>query len=274
MIPRSNRLAAAAAALLLGGVGLVGGCGGGGGGESTAADTTAGQPVVAGAPGAAPGAPAGAALGQAVVALGAPQEVSDRSQSAALTGLDRFGTPKDVFHQQVREAEDGGAAASASEGSTGTPATAGGGTAAPPPGGTPIDAAPVVAVPGTPATAVTPAATPGTPAAPGTPSAPADPTTSPAPSTPVTTPNALEADFDISGEPVVAREGDAIPPDTQQFTVKTIGAKSVVLQLAAGLLPDGTDTVTLEEGESITLYNQTARQSYKVKLVDVRAVGA
>ena len=35
--------------------------------------------------------------------------------------------------------------------------------------------------------------------------------------------------------------------------------------------PDGTDTVTLKEGEAITLYNATAKRSYKIKLVDVRA---
>ncbi len=46
----------------------------------------------------------------------------------------------------------------------------------------------------------------------------------------------------------------------------------VELELSGGLLPDGTDTVTLKEGESITLYNATAKRSYKIKLVDVRAV--
>ena len=83
-------------------------------------------------------------------------------------------------------------------------------------------------------------------------------------------PRAMEADFDVSGEPVVAREGDAIPPDTQQFIVQTIGTTTVTLELSGGLLPDGTDTVDLDEGESITLYNATAKRSYKIKLVDVR----
>jgi hypothetical protein len=81
---------------------------------------------------------------------------------------------------------------------------------------------------------------------------------------------AMEADFDVSGEPVVAREGDAIPPDTQQFVIERIGAKEVLLELSGGLLPDGTDSVTLKEGESVTLYNATAKRSYRIKLVDLR----
>lgn len=70
----------------------------------------------------------------------------------------------------------------------------------------------------------------------------------------------------------MAQEGDAIPPDTQQFIVSRIGANTVTLTLSGGLLPDGSDKVTLREGESITLFNATAKRSYKVKLVDVRAV--
>ena len=69
----------------------------------------------------------------------------------------------------------------------------------------------------------------------------------------------------------MAREGDSIPPETQQFLVKTVLASEVVLELSGGLLPDGTDTVTLKEGEAITLYNATAKRSYRIKLVDVRA---
>jgi len=115
---------------------------------------------------------------------------------------------------------------------------------------------------------VPPAGVPGldgtTPATPTTPGP--DPGAPPAQS-----PRALEADFDISGEPVVAREGDAIPPDTQQFEVQSILVDRVVLKLVGGLLPDGTDSVTLAEGESITLYNTTAQRGYKLKLVDIRA---
>jgi hypothetical protein len=101
-----------------------------------------------------------------------------------------------------------------------------------------------------------------------TPTAP----TAPGPAEPIQSPVALQADFDISGEPVEAREGDAIPPETQQFTVKTISAGEVVLQLNGGLLPDGSDTITLKEGKSITLFNATAGHNYRIKLVDVHTV--
>ena len=70
----------------------------------------------------------------------------------------------------------------------------------------------------------------------------------------------------------MAREGDAIPPDTQQFVVERIDASSVVLKLEGGLLPDGTDTVELKEGDAISLFNATAGRSYRIKLVDVRTV--
>ncbi len=67
-----------------------------------------------------------------------------------------------------------------------------------------------------------------------------------------------------------AVESESIPADTQECVVKRVLATQVVLQLSGGLLPDGTDTVTLKEGESITLYNATAKRSYKIKLVDIR----
>ena len=81
-----------------------------------------------------------------------------------------------------------------------------------------------------------------------------------------------EADFDIGGEPVVARVGDAIPPETQQFTVDRISLGSVVLKLNGGLLPDGSDTVTLKEGASLTLVNQTSRVTYKLRLLEIRKI--
>ena len=62
----------------------------------------------------------------------------------------------------------------------------------------------------------------------------------------------------------------SIYTSTAPSDVQVIGTTSVTLELSGGLLPDGTDTVTLDEGESITLYNATAKRSYKIKLVDVR----
>jgi len=222
--------ACAAAALMLAGCG-----GGGGGGDAAAGDSAslpdASMPVAAGVG-------AAESANQAIAALGTPGSVDAEGLGRTLSGNDRFGTPHDAFDQQVDQN-----ASSNSEP----------GTAAEIPADTPINGDPIVAtpIPGDPATNPNTGGTP-------------DPTV------PVQNPRAMEADFDVSGEPVVAREGDAIPPDTQQFIVQTIGTTSVTLELSGGLLPDGTDTVELDEGESITLYNATAKRSYKIKLVDVR----
>lgn len=172
---------------------------------------------------------------QAIAALGAPGGVDGAAAAQTLDGYDTFGTPHDAFEQQV-DPQAG------SSGTTEAPAI---------PADTPINGDPLVAVPTTPPPGTTP---------------------DPGAGAPVQSPVALEADFDISGEPVVAREGDAIPPDTQQFIVQSMTQTSVTLELSGGLLPDGTDTVVLDEGESITLYNATAKRAYKIKLVDVRSV--
>ena len=225
--------ACAAAALMLAGCG-----GGGGGGDVASSDTStlpdASLPVASGVG-------AAESANQAIAAIGTPGAVDQEVLGKTLNGYDRFGTPHDAFDQQVD-----------ANGSSGTEP----GSAAQIPADTPVNSDPVVATP-----------IPGNVSGGGT-----EPggSTTPDPTVPVQNPRALEADFDVSGEPVVAREGDAIPPDTQQFIVQVIGTTSVTLELSGGLLPDGTDTVELDEGESITLYNATARRSYKIKLVDVR----
>ncbi len=183
---------------------------------------------------------------EAIAALGAPVGVPAEETGSTLSGLDEFGLPSDIFEQQVRE--DAGA-----PGSVGEP-TDGVGAPAEPDSPPPINGDALVAAP---------------PAEPVPPPTAAGPQTPPPPTE---SPRALEADFDVSGEPVVAREGDTIPPDTQQFEVDRVGARSVVLVLVGGLLPDGGDRVTLEVGESITLYNATADRTYRLKLVAVRAV--
>lgn len=170
---------------------------------------------------------------QAIAALGTPGAVDTTGAGQTLGGYDTFGTPHDAFDQQVDTAAGSG-------GTTDAPAI---------PADTPINGDPLVAAP-----------------------VPETPPTDPGAGAPVQSPIALEADFDISGEPVVAREGDAIPPDTQQFIIQSMTQTSVTLELSGGLLPDGSDTVVLDEGESITLYNATAQRSYKIKLVDVRRV--
>jgi hypothetical protein len=231
--------------------GVLAGCGGGGGGGDASSGAASDPAAAAGTSFVSEGVSAGQSAAQAVAALGSPGPVDSTRAGETIGGYDDFGMPKDVFVQQVKDATGGGTNGAETVPSTGVPVA--------------NPAIPVVSPPstGVPSTGGVPGST-----APGA----AAPTAPGAPGVPATTPNALEADFDISGEPVVAREGDAMPPDTQQFTVKTIGAKSVVLQLNAGLLPDGTDSVTLKEGESITLVNQTARQKYRIKLVDIRSV--
>lgn len=108
--------------------------------------------------------------------------------------------------------------------------------------------------------------TPTTPVTPTSPTTPGTPTTAP-----TTAPSALQADFDLAGEPVIARVGDSIPPDTQQFTVKSITAKAVVLTLNTGLLPDGKDTLTVKLGEAFTLRNTSTDQGYSIRLVKISA---
>jgi hypothetical protein len=227
--------AAAVAATAL----LLAGCGGGGGDSSAQGDLPSADSAIPVASGA--GADESASL--AIAALGTLGAVDQSGLGRTLDGYDSFGSPHDAFAQQVDDR-----ATSGSEAGTGVTV----------PADTPINTDPLIPVPGDTTT------TGGTPATGGT--------TDPGTGAPVQNPRALEADFDISGEPVVAREGDAIPPDTQQFVVDTIGSSQVTLKLSGGLLPDGSDTVTLDEGESITLYNATAKRSYRIKLVDVRAV--
>ena len=240
MIRRHLVPAAAVAATAI----LLAGCGGGGGSaQSDLPSADSSIPVASGV-----GADQSASL--AIAALGSPGAVDQSGLAHTLAGYDSFGSPHDSFAQQVKDA-----AGSGSEPGTGVTV----------PADTPINTDPLIAVPGDASGGGTPGG--GTPGG-GTPGGTTDPGTG----APVQNPRALEADFDISGEPVVAREGDAIPPDTQQFIVDTIGANRVTLKLSGGLLPDGSDTVTLDEGESITLYNATAKRSYRIKLVDVRAV--
>jgi hypothetical protein len=213
------------------------GCGGGGGGSSA---TPSAVPSVATSTDAAAGqVPGGDSL------YGTLVPVDATASTGSLNGYDELGVPRDAFAPLVREQQASGGT-SVSEPTVGT---------APPVSTTPSNGDPLVAVPGG-TVPVTPAPTPTL--------------TTPTPPTDATPVEGREADFDIGGEPVVARVGDSVPPATQQFTVSKIGASSVTLTLNGGLLPDGTDAVTLTEGESITLDNQTAGTSYTVKLLSVR----
>ncbi len=252
------RRRAALAAVLVAATVAIAGCGGGGGNGGDAGD----DPTAAVPP--AQGVAAGDSSGQAVASLGASAAAAPSEGAGTLESYEAFGTPKDHFEQQVTDGEG--------DGGVGEPGT--GGAPSDPGGVVPsvpdvADATPLVAVPasGEPvpdpgAVGIPPAAAQPGDGASGEPGGPTDAPPEPA--------RAMEADFDISGEPVVAREGDSIPPDTQQFVIEAVGAREVQLKLNGGLLPDGTDTVTLAEGESVTLYNATAKRSYRVKLVDLR----
>ena len=200
-------LAAAAAAAL-----LLAGCGGGGGGgdarRATPRCPDASLPVASGAG-------AGESASQAIAALGTPGAVDPAGAGQTLSGYDSFGTPHDAFDQQVERRRGLGLRARhrrrrsrPTRRSTATRSW--------------------------PCRSRRDATTGGTGAG-----RHADPEAG----APVQNPRALEADFDVSGEPVVAREGDAIPPDTQQFLVQDDRDHEVMLELSGGLLPDGTDTV-------------------------------
>lgn len=92
-------------------------------------------------------------------------------------------------------------------------------------------------------------------------------TTSPV-STPTTsTPGQrLAAEFDINGVPLVAYDGDSIPPDTQQFTVESMTTSQVTLGLNGALLASGASSVVIKVGQTITLNDQTSHTNTVVKL--------
>jgi hypothetical protein len=98
-------------------------------------------------------------------------------------------------------------------------------------------------------------------------------TTTTTPTTPVspTTPTGetLAAEFDINGEPVVAYDGDAIPPETQQFNVDSMTTTQVVLGLNGALLANGASTVTIKVGQTLTLANETENTTTVIHLLSV-----
>ncbi|MFN8111248.1 MAG: hypothetical protein U0Y82_15620 [Thermoleophilia bacterium] len=164
------------------------------------------------------------------VLYGAPDAASGSRAAGTLSGYDQFGARRDGFKQLV---PDGNGTTS------GTPTSTTGGTTTAPATTTPTTTTPTTTTPTT---------------------------TTPTSTTPVA--SLLEADFDIGGEPIVARVNDAIPPGTQQFTVQAITAKAVTLRINGGLLPSGGDTVNLAPGQTIT--NQTAGTTYNVRLLGIK----
>lgn len=66
-------------------------------------------------------------------------------------------------------------------------------------------------------------------------------------------------------------KGSVFPSDTQQFTVSSIGSSTVELTLTAGEFSDGSDGITLEQGRTVTLVNQSEGVTYVLKLSRVKS---
>ena len=234
------------AALALLGLALAG-CGGGGGGESAEALPPAGAAL----PPAVGASPEQSAV-QALAALGSPAAVTAAEADETLARLDTFGLPQDLFDAKIEPAAE-----------------------------------PVVpTVPTAPAASAVPTV-PVVPSVPTVPTVPTTPVVGPTTTTPATgtaeagTPAGssalvkedrdIVASVSISGEAVIARVGDAVPPDSQEIVVAAIEADRVVLRLVRGLLPDGGDRVTLSVGRSMTLTDGLLGRTYTVKLLEVRS---
>jgi len=156
------------------------------------------------------------------------------SPSGTLGSLITFGQPRDAFIQIVGASTPASAPSTAATSTTSTaPIQLGSGATSAVPGG-------------------------GTPKTPTTPVTPTTPTG-----------QTLAAEFDINGEPVVAYDGDAIPPETQQFNVDSMTTGQVVLGLNGALLANGASTVTIKVGQTLTLDDQTAHTTTVIHLLSV-----
>ena len=151
--------------------------------------------------------------------------------SGTLGSLTTFGQPRDAFIQIVGASTPASSPSTAATSTTSTgPIQLGSGATSAVPGG-------------------------------GTPKTPVTPTTP--------TGQTLAAEFDINGEPVVAYDGDAIPPETQQFNVDSMTTGQVVLGLNGALLANGASTVTIKVGQTLTLDDQTANTTTVIHLLSV-----
>ncbi len=238
-----NRRYVIAGAAVVGVAGLwfmFGQSGGGGGTSSTTTGGTAAAgagPQISGQTAAGGSAPTDQLYGSATATLVV-------GPSGTLANLATFGRPRDVFVQIVGTSS--GSSSSMTFGTTPTttktqPISLGSGT---------------------------PTAVPSTGSGSGTSGTPTTSTTTPAPSS---TGQTLAAEFDINGEPVVAYDGDSIPPETQQFTVKSMTKAQVTLTLNGALLASGASSIVIKVGQTITLSNQTAHSTTVIHLISVHA---
>lgn len=216
--------------------------GSGGGGGTVAASSSSAQgatttPVVSALP--------------TSLLYGSTTATTPTAPSGTLGSMSAFGTPRDPFVQLVGTSSTPGGTSNLSFGS-GTTATTTSTTSS-----TPISL-------GSGPTSGVPSGSSGSSGSGASSGVTSAGTTTPSNET-------LEADFDINGEPVVAYADDEIPPETQQFTVRSIAPLAVVLALNGALLPNGADTVTIKVGESLTLDDQTAGSTTVIRLLSVRA---
>jgi hypothetical protein len=215
--------------------------GSGGGAPSAAAASSAASSTTT-----TPG--AGASTIPTAQLYGATTATAPSPATGTLFSLSAFGTPRDPFIQAVATSASAANSNSLTFGSTPTtsktaPISLGSGaTTAVPSGSTQTS----------------------TTGSGGTQTTPTTPTNAP----PVQT---LAAEFDVNGEPVVAYLGDAIPPDTQQFTVRSITTAHVVLALNGALLANGASSITIKVGQSMTVENQTAHTTVVLHLLSVHA---
>ena len=70
---------------------------------------------------------------------------------------------------------------------------------------------------------------------------------------------------------MVAYDGDSIPPETQQFTVKSMTKAQVTLALNGALLASGASSIVIKVGQTITLSNETAHTTTVIHLISVHA---
>lgn len=179
---------------------------------------------------------------------GSTTATTPSAPSGTLSSVGSFGTPRDPFVQLAGSSTTSSGSNDVSFGSGTTSTTSSTGTST---GSVSLGSGATSAVPST-----TTGASGGSGA-----SAPAGAVSN----------ESLEADFDINGEPVVAFANDQIPPETQEFTVRSISPMAVTLALNGALLSNGKSTVLIKVGESVTLDNQTAGSSTVVRLLSIRA---
>jgi hypothetical protein len=79
------------------------------------------------------------------------------------------------------------------------------------------------------------------------------------------------ATISVNGVQEAVLVGKDFPADDPLFTLVSVGATSVEIAVAGGSYNDGTATVTLVKGKTLTLMNTTDGARYEIRLVSVGA---